>query len=254
MKRALIIRHSPAESLGENYTQVLESHGLALEPLNVFESAPGYLDFSPPEPQELDLIFILGGPLSANDDYPALHLERDYLKRALELDVPVFGVCLGAQLMAAALGAAVEPTGGYQFGLRRISVTAQGATDPVFRQISIPLVPTLHGESFSIPHGAVSLAEGFMLRRDGRYKRINMAFRYRNSYGFQFEPQLTLAELKHWNAELADDYRDMGDNFDPAEEAARNLREFTGFAEYHQAQMSKMLVAFLEKAGLAIPK
>ena len=92
-----------------------------------------------------------------------------------------------------------------------------------------------------------------MLRRDGRYKRINMAFRYHNSYGFQFEPQLTLAELNHWNVELAADYQMMGDAFDPPEEAARNLREFAGFAEYHQAQMRNMLEAFIENAGLSEP-
>ena len=250
MKRALIIRHAAAESLAANYRSCLEAHGFHLVPLNVFELAPRYDRFSPPDLADIRLILVLGGPLSANDDYPALRIERGYLQRAMTQGTPVFGVCLGAQLMATALGATVEPTGGYQFGLRKLSVTAEGDADPVFGKIAVPLVPTLHGECFSIPKEAAKLAESFMLRRDGTYRKINMAFRYGNSYGFQFEPQLTLEELRVWHRELRDDYQLMGPRFDPAEEAARNLREFARFAPFHEAQMREMLVAFLRNAGL----
>ena len=250
MKQALIIRHHEAELLARNYTDVLEGRGFHLEPLDLFESAPRYDRFSAPDLRDVSLILVLGGPLSANDDYEALRRERAYLADALAQAKPVFGVCLGAQLMAVALGATVEPTGGYQFGLRKIFVTREGSTDAVFGKIVIPLVPTLHGECFSLPAGATRLAEGFVLCRDGRYRRINMAFRYRNSYGFQFEPQLTLEELEVWNRELAGDYELMGENFDPAEEATRNLREFVAFAPYHQAQMRELLMAFLRNAEL----
>jgi GMP synthase (glutamine-hydrolysing) len=250
MKRALIIRHAAPESLADNYRTMLEERGFQLEALNVFESAPAYDRFSPPDLAGISLIVVLGGPLSANDDYPALHQERAYLKEAMDQGRPVFGVCLGAQLMARALGGTVQPTGGHQFGLRRISVTAEGDADPVFGKIAIPLVPTLHGDCFTVPPGAVKLAEGFMLCRDGRYRRINMAFRRGTSYGFQFEPQLTLKELQVWDRELRADYTLMGDRFDPDEEAARNLREFARFAPFHEAQMREMMLAFLRNAGL----
>ena len=250
MRQALIIRHSEVESLARNYTAVLEARGFHLEALDPFESAPGYDRFSAPELDDVSLVLVLGGPLSANDGYVALRNELAYLGEALAQAKPVFGVCLGAQLMAVALGATVEPTGGYQVGLRKLSVTPGGSADPVFSKIVIPLVPTLHGECFSLPAEAALLAEGFVLRRDGRYRRINMAFRYRNSYGFQFEPQLTPEELQVWNREMASDYGLMGQDFNPAEEAARNLREFTVFAPYHEAQMRELLMAFLENAGL----
>ena len=250
MKRALIIRHSAAESLAENYTAALEEQGFRLEPLNLFESAPLYDRFSAPDLRDVEMILALGGPLSANDGYAALRLERAYLGEALAQGKPIFGVCLGAQLMALELGAKVEPTGGYQFGLRKIFVTPEGSVDPVFSKLAIPLVPTLHGECFSHPPEATRLAEGFFLRRDGGYRRINMAFRYANSYGFQFEPQLTLDELKLWNRQMAGDYELMGSAFDPAEEAARNLREFATFAPYHEAQMRELLLAFLRNAEL----
>ncbi len=250
MKRALIVRHAAPETLAGNFRGVLLDQGFELQALNVFESAPGYERFDAPELADVDLILILGGPFSANDDIPVLHQERAYLKEALAQDKPAFGVCLGAQMMSTALGGVVEPSGGYQIGLKKISVTAEGKSDPVFSNIEVPLVPTLHGDTFSIPYGAVKLADSYMLRRDGTYRRINMAFRYGRSYAFQFEPQLTLEEFRVWDRELRSDYQFMGSRFDPEEEAATNLREFTAFAPYHERQMRRLLRAFLANAGL----
>ena len=251
MKRALIIRHAAPETLGASFTSILQDAGFSLEPVDIFRLAPGYGHFNPPAAEDVALIIALGGPLSANDDFPALAQEMDLLKKAVAQGIPVFAVCLGAQLLAKALGGTVKPTGGYQFGLRRISVTEAGDSDPVFGEIKIPLVPTLHGEAFTVPEGGTTLAEGYILLRDGKYRRINMAYRMGNSYGFQFEPQLTLEELKVWNRELSGDYLLMGDRFDPAEEAARNLREFAKFSPAHEAQMGNLLRAFLASAGLS---
>lgn len=250
MKLALVIRHSPHESLAENFTSVLKSNGFDLRGLNLFESAPAYDTFEPPDISEVSCMVILGGPVSANDDFPAFHAERSYIREAVERQKPVFGICLGAQMLSSALGGTVEATGGYQFGLRKIDVTGDGSTDPVFGKVNVPLVPTLHGDCFSIPTGGVKLAEGFMLCRDGGFRKINMAFRYGNSYGFQFEPQLTLDELRVWNREMPDDYKLMGSRFDPDEEAARNMREFTKYAPYYTGQMRELLGAFLSNAGL----
>ena len=251
MKRALIVRHAAPETLAGNFRAVLLDQGFELQALNVFDSAPGYGWFDAPDLADIDLILVLGGPFSANDDLPALPQERAYLREALDQDKPVFGVCLGAQMMSTALGGVVEPSGGYQIGLKKISVTAKGMTDRVFSNIEIPLVPTLHGDTFSIPDGAVKLADAYMLRRDGTYRRINMAFRYGRSYAFQFEPQLTLEEFRVWDRELRGDYQFMGSRFDPEEEAAASLREFTAFAPYHETQMRRLLLAFLENAALS---
>ncbi|MDE2844782.1 MAG: hypothetical protein OXN21_15600, partial [Chloroflexota bacterium] len=135
-------------------------------------------------------------------------------------------------------------------GLRKLSVTEAGDLDPVFVNIRAPLVPTLHGECFSVPPGGAALAEGDILLRDGGFRRISMAYRIGKSYGFQFEPQLTYEELEVWNRELYGDYLLMGDRFDPQEEAARNLREFARFAPVHETQMAELLRAFLANAGL----
>ena len=250
MKRALIIRHHEAETLGSNFREILERNAFDLTACNIFESAPAYDRFQPPSVGDVDLIMAFGGPMSVNDDLPALRDERQYLREAMAAGRPVFGVCLGAQMMATALGGMVEPSGGYQFGLRKIHVTAEGDTDPVFGAISTPVVPTLHGECFTIPDGAVRLAEGDMLLRDGQFRRINMAFRHGSSYAFQFEPQLTFDELTVWDQVFSGDYGLMGDRFDSGGESARNLREFAKFYPEHQRQMTRLLESFLANAGL----
>ncbi len=256
-KNAVVIQHHPVETLAGNFTGILRDAGFGMTTVPVFAGAPDFIEFDVPDASETDLIIALGGPMSANDNYPALIQEMAYLRDAATGSLgnrpptPVVGICLGAQLLSRALGGAVAPTGGYQFGLRKIDVTAAGASDPVFCEISVPLVPTLHGEQFTVPPGAALLAGGAMLRRDGGYVRFPMAFRYGPSYAFQFEPQLTLDELRVWNRELSADYALMGDRFDPDEEAARNLREFTTFAPFHEAQMGRMLRLLLAQAGLS---
>ena len=249
-RRALIIRHNESETLGGNFTTVLEESGFEMRELNVFEAAPTFDDFQPPPISDLDLIIALGGALSANDDYPAIHAEREFFVVAMSADIPIFGVCLGAQIMARALGGVVEPTGGYEFGLRKIWITEEGSCDPVFSQLRVPLVPTLHGEHFAVPQSATELGFGYMLCRDGSFRRQSMAFRHGNSYAFQFEPQLTLGELRVWNRELFDDYLLMGPLFDPKFEAEANLREFGSYSPIYEAQSKEMLTAFLKNAGL----
>jgi GMP synthase (glutamine-hydrolysing) len=249
-KRALIIRHAEPETLAANYKSALVEHGFELRALNVFEDAPGFEHFDAPPLDEVDLIVVLGGPQSANDRYPALREERRLMADAMASGVPVFGVCLGAQLMARVLGGEVAPTGGYEFGLRKMWVTEEGSSDPVFGKLRVPLVPTLHGECFTVPDGATELAFGYMLCRDGTFRRQSLAFRYGASYAFQFEPQLTLDELRVWNRELADDYEKMGPLFDPSFEAGAHLREFAAYSPIYEAQSREMLVAFLDNAGL----
>ena len=248
---ALIVRHAEPETLAGNYTSALVERGFELRALNVFEGAPGFEAFDAPGLGEVDLVIVLGGPQSANDDYAALRSEREYVAEAMASGVPVFGVCLGAQLMSRALGGEVRPTGGYEFGLRKMWVTKEGSRDPVFGKMRVPLAPTLHGECFTVPPGAVKLAFGYMLCRDGTFRRQSLAFRYGVSYGFQFEPQLTLEELRVWNRELAGDYEKMGPPFDPSFEADAHLREFAAYSPIYEAQSREMLAAFLENAGLA---
>lgn len=243
--KAVIIQHHEFETLGSNFESILTGEGFDIETVPVYEGASTFQAFDAPHLNQGDIVVALGGPMSANDGLPALEAEMVYLRDAAERGIRVVGICLGAQLLSRALGGVVEPTGGYQFGLRKIWVSEDGHDDPAFGKITTPLVPTLHGECFTTPLRGTRLAEGFMIRRDGRYRRFDMAFRYRNAYGVQFEPQLTFDELRVWNRELASDYDLMGEAFDPTEEAARNLREFERFYPIHRTQMADFLKSVL---------
>ena len=245
MRTSVVVQHHPSETLGSNFRSILSEYAGGIVTVPAYEWLPDSGRFHAPDLDGVDGIVTLGGPMSANDPFPALVGEMSYLRRAAEAGIPTLAVCLGAQLLARAIGGAVAPTGGYQFGLRKLWVSPEGHADPAFGKIDTPLAPTLHGESFTIPPGAVRLAEGFVMRRDGRYVRINMAFRFNNAYGVQFEPQLTLDELKVWNRVFASDYRLMGPEFDPAEEARRNEREFERFAPVHESQMGAFFRALL---------
>ena len=253
LKRALVIQHSPIETLGSSFGSVLREAGFSFRGLGLYGEALDEAHPPLPSPGDLDLLVVLGGPASANDPYPALRAEESFVVEAHGAGVPIFAVCLGAQLLSKALGGVVEATGGYQFGLRKIHVCGEGAQDPVFGKLEVPLVPTCHGDCFTVPPGGALLAEGDILLRDGGYRRISMAYRHGTSYGFQFEPQLTPEELEVWNLEMMDDYRLMGARFDAEEEAARHLREFRAYWPVYQRQMQAMLSAFMRQAGVTGP-
>ena len=189
MKRALIIRHHEAETMGADFRAVLEGRGFRFAECNIFESAPAYDNFAPPPVGEVDLIMAFGGPMSVNDDLPGpAHRAR----------VSAGGHDRGQACVRRLSGRAddVHRAGRHGGTQRRLPVRPaqapghrRGRTPIRFSgAIATPLAPTLHGECFTIPDGAVKLAEAHMLCRDGRYRRINMAFRYGPSYAFQFEP------------------------------------------------------------------
>ena len=248
MKRALVIQHSPIETLGSSFGAVLREAGFSFRGLGLHGEALEDAQPPLPSPQDLDLLILLGGPASANDPYPALRAEERFLGEVHQAGVPIFAVCLGAQLLSKTLGGVVQATGGYQFGLRKIHVSEAGGQDPVFANLEVPLVPTCHGDCFTVPPAGTALAEGDILLRDGGYRRISMAYRHGTSYGFQFEPQLTPQELEVWNREMLDDYRLMGERFEPEEEASRHLREFRAYWPVYQQQTQAMLKAFLREA------
>ena len=243
MKTALVIQHNPHEELGVLYASILNEYDFCIQTVTSFD---GFFFSNAPELSTIDLIISLVGHQSVNDEDVFLIREQKYLYQATIMDIPIFAICLGAQLLAAAFEASIFPTGGYQFGLRKIYVTEDGDIDPVFKNFTIPLVPTMHGETFTLPNGEVKLADGYMLCRDGSYEKINMAFRIGKSYGFQFEPHLMLDQFTVWNEKMADDYEYMGRNFDPVEQSGINLREFTKYEQHFTVQSEQVFNSFLD--------
>jgi len=153
-----------------------------------------------PSPTEVAGIVVFGGAQHADDDdgHPYLRDERDLLHDASERGVPVFGICLGGQILALAKGAALRASPVIEFGYTPIAPTADGRSDPVL-SVWEPgdRVFHWHEDTFDVPAGATLLLEGEHVR--------NQAFRYGDSaWGLQFHPEVTADVIDGWLAVAGD--------------------------------------------------
>jgi GMP synthase-like glutamine amidotransferase len=141
-------------------------------------------------------LIVMGGPMSVHDDLSWLADERALLRAAVEAGRPVLGVCLGAQQLAAALGASVLQGPAPEWGVGEVHLTAEADRDPVFGPAPTPL-PCMHwhGDTFALPEGAVRLA--------GNAAYENQAFRFgERAYGLQFHVEVTASLVAHWGPHL----------------------------------------------------
>jgi GMP synthase-like glutamine amidotransferase len=149
-----------------------------------------------PEPRAVDAAIVLGGPMNVYEEvvHPFLRDEDRFLKEAAGRGLPVLGICLGAQLIAKAAGAAVTKNRVKEVGWYTAALTPAGVRDPLFRDLP-ELLPVLqwHEDTFAIPAGGTLLATG----KDC----LNQAFRFRNSWGLQFHLEADRPMLKEWFAD-----------------------------------------------------
>jgi GMP synthase (glutamine-hydrolysing) len=139
-------------------------------------------------------LVVLGGPMAADqtDRYPHLAVEKDAIHRAVGLNMPVLGICLGAQLMAAALGGRTLRGKAVEYGWTRVTPTRHGAADPLFRHFDggEPIFQW-HSDTFTLPAEAVHLASSsaceYQAFRIGEY-----------AYGFQFHLEADSALIRRW--------------------------------------------------------
>jgi GMP synthase (glutamine-hydrolysing) len=146
-----------------------------------------------PDWRDFPAIVVMGGPMGAYDEaeHDWLAPEKRLLREAVEGGVPVWGVCLGAQLLASALGARVYRGERPEVGVLPVELTAEAADDPVFAAApgSFPALQW-HGDTFDLPEDATLLA------RSAAYP--NQAFRIGASYGLQFHIEVPLSLATDW--------------------------------------------------------
>lgn len=154
IKRAMVIRHLVFEDLG-CFADVLQQQNIAVQYYEAGEDDLGEID-----PASDDLLIVLGGSMGVyeTDIYPFLAQEISLLEKRLLLDKPTLGICLGAQLMARALGARVYPGERKEIGWAPISLTAAGKQSVLLPLAEPVQVLHWHGDTFDLPDGAVHLA------------------------------------------------------------------------------------------------
>jgi GMP synthase (glutamine-hydrolysing) len=144
-----------------------------------------------PEHGEVAGAVVMGGPMNVDetDRFPALALEREWLAEAVRLGLPVLGICLGAQLLARALGAEVRPGERVELGFAPVEVS--DPDDPVLGGLA-PGTEVLHwhGDVFELPDGAQSLASSALTE--------HQAFRVGNAWGALFHPEADFALVEAW--------------------------------------------------------
>lgn len=151
-----------------------------------------------------DALLMMGGPMSVNEDdiYPYIKKEEELTREFIVRNKSVLGICLGAQIMAKALGLRVYIGPEKEIGWHDIELTEEGLKDPCMRSLARHSEVTgevlrkfkvfhWHGETFDIPSDAIRLAESRLYP--------NQAFRYgENAYAFQFHIEVTKEMVYEW--------------------------------------------------------
>lgn len=186
-RKAWAITHVAFEDLG-SFEQILKEEGCEIEYLNAVCD-----DLSVINPQTDDLLIIMGGPVSVNDidEYPFIQAELKMLAERLKADKPTLGICLGAQLIAKALGARVYPGQHKEIGWSPIVLDEAGSRSALRHLVGEGVsVLHWHGETFDLPEYAEHLAS--------TEHYANQAFSYGKALALQFHPEVTRRGLEQW--------------------------------------------------------
>jgi GMP synthase (glutamine-hydrolysing) len=194
-KTALALRHVHFEDLG-SFGDELAARGY-----DITYSDVGDDSFCEGDPCANDLLVVLGGPVGAYEDaYPFLDIEWKFIRTRLEAGMPTLGICLGAQLIASALGEKVYASGVKEIGFSPLMVTEEGHDSPLAHFDGVQVLHW-HGDTYTLPIGALNLASTSAIEHQAFALGPNVL-------GLQFHPEVeTDGRFERWlvghSAELA---------------------------------------------------
>ena len=190
-----------------------------------------------------DAVLVFGGAMHVDQDerHGWLRDENALLQRFLADGVPTFGVCLGGQLVAKALGAAVRRMPSSEIGWFDVELTPEAADDPVFGGLADPFKAfQWHSYHFELPEGGIALA---------RNDRCLQGFRAGSAWGIQFHPEVTPEDLAEW-LRTADPKEDGP--IDVEALRAESEEHIAGWNEFGRELCGRFL-AVAEDAALRVP-
>jgi GMP synthase (glutamine-hydrolysing) len=191
----LVLQHVAGNTLGELET-VLQQKNLEITYVQSRELTDMQADL-----RGVDGLIILGGFESVTETHKNPHLLREQrmIRQAVTQNLPVFGICLGSQVLSSALGGTVsrnryEGAEVKEIGWTPLFLNAAGERDPVLQHLEGQAQFQWHEDSFTIPEGAIHLAESELC--------ANQAFRVgeigSKVYGVQFHPEITRDSIEEW--------------------------------------------------------
>jgi len=186
--KILVFQHVPYEPLG-TLDPLLKEAGFRLRYVNF-----GRNPETRPTLDRYEALIVLGGPMNSDqiEHYPNLVTEVDVIREAVDRDMSVLGICLGAQLLAKALGGTVSRNATREIGWYDVQLTKDGQTDPVLSTFDRrQQVFQWHEDGIGLPPDAVHLASSDA--------SAVQAFRYgEHAYGFQFHLEADESLIERW--------------------------------------------------------
>jgi GMP synthase-like glutamine amidotransferase len=189
-----------------------------------------------PEAAAVSALIVLGGAMGADDDnrHPFLSDLKELIRTIVAAQIPYLGICLGGQLLAAAMGTQVVSNRWEELGTLKVSLTQEGITDRLFKGFSGEFTTfQWHHDSFDIPAGGTLLATSAACP--------HQAFRIGEcAWGLQFHPEVTESIIRDWSAWDATTRKN----------ADYLVREFSHHEDSYRATSRQLMDNFLLNAGL----
>lgn len=188
MRKVLVFQHVAHEILG-TLNPLLKGRGLRVRYVN--------FDRNPDEKPSIDRyngLIVLGGNMGVYeaDKYTHIKIEMQLIEQALKKDIPILGICLGAQILAHVLGAEVRKSPEKEIGWHDIEMTDEGLKDPLLCHFKRKeKIFQMHGDTFDLPKSAIHLASSEICK--------GQAFRHGDKvYGLQFHLEVDEKMILRW--------------------------------------------------------